>query len=290
MIADTIGVIVELYLGGILTQNLHIDLIPRVILRGAGIGKERGNHAIIFDCLHGSFVITIVIVLQRTVLCTSIVILTGTVLVNGQIQHAVVERSIVLCPAAVKGIAVCPAVRSFKQTGSTLTEICQYFRIGTGFIALGVVLAGSIVVFLHQLLPQHCQIEAVYRIVCLYICRLCLCFCERNFSQQILLQQYNIRSVDCLILIYIAGNDVIMSRCSCGAVHRQQAGQRRVPVDRDLIGGIAFPMVYIALCRRRICTVCLCSTVLQTGIDTADQHTFHCLILGHRRSVVRVFW
>lgn len=141
----------------------------------------------------------------RAILCTGVVVLPGSILVDGQIQHAVVKGSVVLCPAAVKRIAVCPAVRRLKQAGCTLAEISQNICIGTRFVALV-----RIVILFGQHLPQYSQIKTVYGLIRQNIGIFRLCLCQRLRTQQILLQQYDVCRIHCLVQVHIARQDILL--------------------------------------------------------------------------------
>ena len=88
MVSLSIGIIVELHLGGVLAQYFNVDLIPRIVLRRAGVRKERGHHAVVFDCLHGGFVVAVGIVVVGAVLTAGIIILACGILVDAQVQCA----------------------------------------------------------------------------------------------------------------------------------------------------------------------------------------------------------
>ena len=170
MVSLSVGIIVELHLGGVLAQYFNVDLIPRIVLRRAGVRKERGYHTVVFDCLHGGFVVAVGIVVVGAVLTAGIIILACGILVDAQVQCAVLHHGIFRIPSAVKRIAVRPAVRRKEQRRFSRTEICN--RIGGGVHRCAVVLDGvgrcvqirSVLLVSHPLVPCSQRCCAVKRL------------------------------------------------------------------------------------------------------------------------------
>ena len=106
MIAHAIGVVVQLYLGRVLAENLNVDLVPRVVLRRACIGKEGGYNTVVLDRLHRGFIVTVMIVICGTIFRTGIIILSGIIAINRQRESTVFECGISLPPYTVEARSV----------------------------------------------------------------------------------------------------------------------------------------------------------------------------------------
>ena len=136
MSALTVAVIVELYLRGVLSEDLNVDLVPRIVVRRAGVGEERGHNAVILDRLHRGLVVAVMIELIRAEFAAGIVSLVavvsvaGPVLINAQLQQIVLDLCIALVPPAIEHGAVRPAVRCEEVARLTCGEIRDHRRIG----------------------------------------------------------------------------------------------------------------------------------------------------------------
>ena len=75
VVALTVGVVVELHLSGILTENFDIYLVPRVAVGLARVGEERGNYALVLDSLHRGLIVTVVVEVVCSVFSACVVIL-----------------------------------------------------------------------------------------------------------------------------------------------------------------------------------------------------------------------
>ena len=122
--ADAIAEVIELDLGGILAEDLEVDLIPRIAVIRACVSEERGDAAVILDGLHADLVAAVAVRLLAAELAARIrdLVLRGIV-VDRQLHRAVFERDVVLVPEYVERITVRPAVRRLEDSGLTLLEV-----------------------------------------------------------------------------------------------------------------------------------------------------------------------
>ena len=150
-------------------------------------------------------------------------------------------------------------------------------------------LAGECLDFSKQILLHHNDICNGNLAILVYVCCL-LCGLVAKASGQAPSCPYQIEGVDGLVVVHIPKQILFHYGCAAafpGECH--QVGQRRVPVNCDLVGGVAFRIVHIPLCGGKILAICLCCGILQILVDAAYQHTGHSLANCHRGSVVGIF-
>ena len=222
MVSLSIGIIVELHLGSVLAQYFNVDLIPRIVLRRAGVRKERGYHTVVFDCLHGGFVVAVGIVVIGAVLTARIIILACGILVDAQVQCAVLHHGIFRIPSAVKRIAVRPAVRRKEQRRFSRTEICN--GIGGGVHRCAVVRNPRSAAICCEV-TKHCQIQTIQHAISIYIrSRHAIQFC----TQQVPLHLPDIPAVTNAVPVHIASYVLLLrknsrkSSCCANSQHNRQ--------------------------------------------------------------------
>ena len=101
MPAPAVCEIVELNYRCVLSQKLNINLVPRVIVGGTRVGKERRYHAVVLDGLHLHLIVAVAVKVLRAELCAGIRN-RACVIVNGELHHAVLKGYISLAPCAVE--------------------------------------------------------------------------------------------------------------------------------------------------------------------------------------------
>ena len=357
-------VVVELHLGGILTEHLDIDLVPRIVVGRTSVGEEGGNNAVILDRLHGGLVVAVAVELIGSVLSAGIHTLAALVLIDGQGQLAAVEGGVGLMPPAIEAGTVRPSI-GCEEVTSALAEVGNHGRIGIhgctevldiasrslrGSLCrslsrcLGRSLCrsfsrslcgclsrsfgrsfGRILIRYSRLLTADRQgIDQLYDIledvqgvgavelggqvnVCISLCLIV----QFIGTKQVLVELDDIHDVYVSVEVYIAieivagrldlgrGLGRSLRRClgrlltrsclrSIGICDGKQVGEGRVPVNGDLIGGIALGIINVALSRCCIYAVSLGSVVFLVGVDTADEHTLHSLACNHGRTMVRM--
>ena len=223
MTALAVAVVVDLHLCGVLAEDFDVNLVPWILLTvddigRTGVGEERGNNAVVLDCLHGALIVAVVIEFIGTVFAAGVVSLvsvisvTVPVLINGQVHVAVLDAGILLIPPVVKDRTVRPAVGSEKVACIAAAEVgvhgCRQLRLRALVLDLAGLLRGrrqnraletgkvtcinsSVTVLVHvfchargfaqQRIDQHCGVTAVCGAVAVQVCvHACKCSTRKD--------------------------------------------------------------------------------------------------------------